>query len=64
MFDDEFMNDMLLNPDLYDLDNGEESRQNREIKVTNDDKKSSVKFPFKSPFASPFDWSPFYSPFD
>ena len=31
MFDDEFMNDMLLNPDLYGLEeDDEERRQNRE----------------------------------
>ena len=30
MFDDEFMNDMLLNPDLYRLDDDEESTQNNE----------------------------------
>lgn len=30
MFDDEFMNDMLLNPDLYGLDDDEESTQNNE----------------------------------
>lgn len=30
MFDDEFMNDMLLNPDLYGLDDDEESIQNNE----------------------------------
>ena len=30
MFDDEFMNDMLLNPDLYGLENDEEECRNEE----------------------------------
>ena len=37
MFDDEFMNDMLLNPDLYGLEDDEESRQNRETEESEDD---------------------------
>lgn len=37
MFDDEFMNDMLLNPDLYGLDDDEESRQSRETEEGEDD---------------------------
>ena len=37
MFDDEFMNDMLLNPDLYGLEDDEEDRQNREIEESEDD---------------------------
>lgn len=37
MFDDEFMNDMLLNPDLYGLDDDEESRQSRETEESEDD---------------------------
>ncbi len=40
MFDDEFMNDMLLNPDLYGLEeNDEERRQNREDEESEDDEK-------------------------
>lgn len=32
MFDDEFMNDMLLNPDLYGLEeDDEESEEDKEI---------------------------------
>lgn len=30
MFDDEFMNDMLLNPDLYGLE--EDNEENRQIR--------------------------------
>lgn len=38
MFDDEFMNDMLLNPDLYGLEeDDEERRQNREDEESEDD---------------------------
>lgn len=38
MFDDEFMNDMLLNPDLYGLEeDDEENRQNREDEESEDD---------------------------
>lgn len=37
MFDDEFMNDMLLNPDLYGLEDGEESGQKREDEEIEDD---------------------------
>ena len=37
MFDDEFMNDILLNPDLYGLDDDEESRQSRETEESEDD---------------------------
>lgn len=37
MFDDEFMNDMLLNPDLYGLEDDEESRQSRETEESEDD---------------------------
>ena len=37
MFDDEFMNDMLLNHDLYGLEDDEEDRQNREIEESEDD---------------------------
>lgn len=37
MFDDEFMNDMLLNPDLHGLEDDEESRQNRETEESEDD---------------------------
>ena len=29
MFDDEFMNDMLLNPDLYGLEDDEEEYRNK-----------------------------------
>ena len=37
MFDDEFMNDMILNPDLYGLEDDEESRQSRETEESEDD---------------------------
>ena len=37
MFDDEFMNDMILNPDLYGLEDDEESRQNDEDEESEDD---------------------------
>lgn len=37
MFDDEFMNDMLLNPDLYGLEDDEEGRQNKETEESEDD---------------------------
>lgn len=37
MFDDEFMNDILLNPDLYGLEDDEESRQSRETEESEDD---------------------------
>lgn len=37
MFDDEFMNDMLLNSDLYGLEDDEESRQSRETEESEDD---------------------------
>ena len=38
MFDDEFMNDMLLNPDLYGLEeDDEENRQNRDDEESEDD---------------------------
>ncbi len=38
MFDDEFMNDMLLNPDLYGMeDDDEESGQKREDEESEDD---------------------------
>lgn len=38
MFDDEFMNDMLLNPDLYGLEeDDEESIQKREDEEIEDD---------------------------
>ena len=38
MFDDEFMNDMLLNPDLYGLEEDDEERkQNREDEESEDD---------------------------
>lgn len=30
MFDDDFMNDMLLNPDLYGIEEDEEKRQKDE----------------------------------
>ena len=30
MFDDDFMNDMLLNPDLYGLEDGEELQEQEE----------------------------------
>lgn len=37
MFDDDFMNDILLNSDLYRLDDDEESRQSRETEESEDD---------------------------
>ena len=38
MFDDEFMNDMLLNPDLYGLEeDDEENRQNGKEEKSEDD---------------------------
>ncbi len=38
MFDDEFMNDMLLNPDLYGLEeDDEENGQKREDEESEDD---------------------------
>lgn len=38
MFDDDFMNDMLLNPDLYGLEeDDEESGQKREDEESEDD---------------------------
>ena len=38
MFDDEFINDMLLNPDLYGLEEDDgERRQNREDEESEDD---------------------------
>ena len=38
MFDDEFMNDMLLNPDLYGLEeDDEEYEQKREDEESEDD---------------------------
>lgn len=37
MFNGEFMNDMLFNPDLYGLEDDEESRQNRETEESEDD---------------------------
>lgn len=38
MFDDEFMNDILLNPDLYGLDdNAEKYMQNGDTYVDNDE---------------------------
>ena len=36
MFDDEFMNDMLLNPDLYGMEDEEEC-QNQEDDLDDDD---------------------------
>ena len=37
MFDDEFINDMILNSDLYGLEDDEESRQNDEDEESEDD---------------------------
>ncbi len=33
MFDDDFMNDMLLNPDLYGIEEDEEKRQKYEKSI-------------------------------
>ena len=37
MFDDEFMNDMLLNPDLYGLEDDEEIGENSENEESEDE---------------------------
>ena len=37
MFDDEFMNDMLLNPDLYGLEDDEEEYRNKKDNDEDDD---------------------------
>lgn len=51
MFDDEFMNDMLLNPDAYDI--GDNNNPQIHAEDEYDDYEDKFSF-FKSPFDSPF----------
>ena len=51
MFDDEFMNDMLLNPDAYDM--GDNNNPQIHAEDEYDDYEDKFSF-FKSPFDSPF----------
>ncbi len=48
MFDDKFMNDMLLNSNLY-------GSKNEQIGNKKSDKNYDISRIFKSPFKSPFD---------